>query len=154
MGGHDYLNAFIYESSTIAEKAGDNLVNAAYKAVMYNSDGNIIIADKGDTAIGVVLGDCLDSVNKGDNMNILIKDIGLIEAGGVIAKGDAVSINDKGQAVKAETGSFIFGFAFSRAKAEGELIQVQINKAGLKSDSNKTVQDTENNITEEEKNNG
>ena len=87
MGEHDYLNAFIYESSTIAEKAGDNLVSAAYKAVMYDSAG-------------------------------------------VIAKGDAVSVNDKGQAVKAETGSFVFGFAFSSAKTEGELIQIQINKAG------------------------
>ncbi len=130
MGEHDYLNAFIYESSTIAEKAGDNLVSAAYKAVMYDSAGNVVIADKGDTAIGVVLGNCLDSVNKGDNLNILIKDVGLIEAGGVIAKGDAVSVNDKGQAVKAETGSFVFGFAFSSAKTEGELIQIQINKAG------------------------
>lgn len=144
MGGHDYLNAFINESSTIAEKAGEKLENPAYKAVMYNSDGNVVIADKGDTAIGVVLGNCLDSVNKGDSINILIKDIGLIEAGGVIAKGDAVSVNDKGQAVKAEAGSFIFGFAFGSAKAKGELVQVQINKAGnLKSASSQTTQSTE-----------
>ena len=127
---HEYLNSFINKSSTIIEKAGTNLVNPAHKAVMYDDNGNVVTASSGDKAIGVVLSDVSSSVVKGDTLSILIKDIGLIEAGGEISKGDALSVNENGQAIKAEAGSFIFGFAFSGANAAGEVVQIQINKAG------------------------
>jgi len=130
MGEHEYLNSFINNSPTIIEKAGTDLVNPACKAVMYDDNGNIVTANSGDKAIGVVLSDVSSSVVKGDTLSILIKDIGLIEAGGEISKGDALSVNENGQAIKAETGSFIFGFAFSGATAVGEVVQIQINKAG------------------------
>ena len=97
---------------------------------MYDDNGNVVTADSGEKAIGVVLSGDSSFVVKGDTLNILIKDIGLIEAGGAISKGDALSVNENGQAVKAEAGSFIFGFAFSEATAAGEAVQIQINKAG------------------------
>lgn len=129
MGEHEYLNSFINNSSTIIEKAGADIINPAHKAVMYDDKGDVVTAVSGEKAVGVVLSGAPSAVVKGETLNILIKDIGLIEAGGEIFKGDAVTVNEKGQGVKAEAGSFIFGFAFSTA-AEGELIQVQINKAG------------------------
>ena len=128
---HEYLNAFINNSDTIAEKAGAELKNARHKAVMYDSDGNVIIATSGDKAIGVVLSNTAETVEKGYDLHILIKQIGLVEAGGAIAKGDLVTVNSTGQVTKAASGEFIFGRAYTAAEVAEGLVQVQINHMGI-----------------------
>jgi hypothetical protein len=136
--GHEYLNAFINNSSTIREKLGADIPNAPHKAVMYDASGDVVLATNGFQAVGILLSDTRQlpesgtpTAKAGTEVDILIKYIGLIEAGGTIAKGDAVTVNASGQAVKANTGDFIFGFAFTAAGASGELVQVQINRAGV-----------------------
>ena len=87
MGEHEYLNSFINNSSTIIEKAGADIINPAHKAVMYDDKGDVVIAVSGEKAIGVVLSGASSDVVKGETLNVLIKDIGLIEAGGEVFKG-------------------------------------------------------------------
>lgn len=129
-GNHEFLNAFINNSSTIVEKAGTEITAPAHKAAMYDDDGNVVLADSGDKAIGVILSDSPNPIKKGCQVNILIKYIGLLEAGGAIKKGDFITINANGQGVKAGDGDFIFGRAFTAVSTAGECVQVQINPMG------------------------
>ena len=128
-GNHEFLNAFINNSSTIAEKAGADIPEPAHKAVMYDGDGNVVLATDGSKAIGVILSDTLDPVKKGQTVNILIKYIGLLEVSDAINKGDFVTV-DNGLGKTAESGDFIFGRAFTSPTAAGECVQVQINPMG------------------------
>ena len=61
---------------------------------------------------------------------MLIKNIGLIEAGAAIAKGDLLTVSTDGTAKKAAAGNFILGIAMTKAAAAGELVQIQITKSG------------------------
>jgi predicted RNA-binding protein with TRAM domain len=129
--GKSYLNAFINDSATIAEKAGADIAAPAHKAAAYDANGNVVIAASGETAIGLILSDSPDPIKEGFDVNILIKHIGLGEAGAAVAKGSFVTVNGSGQIIPAASGSFVFGRAFTSAASAGELVQVQINPMGV-----------------------
>ena len=132
LNNHEFLTSVIDNSPTRVETLGADIENAPHKAVMYNSDGKIVLATSGAPAIGVLLSTTPKTVKAGDEATALIKKIGLLEAGGAIAKGDFVTINATGQGKTAAAGDFIFGRAFTAASAAGELVQVQICPAGVK----------------------
>jgi hypothetical protein len=139
--GHEYLNAFINNSATVREKLGADIENAPHKAVQYDGNGDVILATDASKAFGILLSDTRQfggspfnsgtpTAKQGEEVDILIKYIGLLEAGGAIAKGDPVTINASGQGVTATAGEFIFGYAFTAATNAGELAQVQIARSG------------------------
>ena len=130
IGNHEFLNAFINNSSTIVENAGSDIEKPAHKAVMYDENGDVVLANSGEKAIGVILSDSLDPIKKGKQVNILIKYIGLLEAGEAIKKGDFITINENGQGVTAESEDFIFCRAFTTVAEAGECVQAQINPMG------------------------
>ena len=131
IGALERLNAFINNSATITELVGQAGIQApVHKAVMYDGDGNVVLADGGNKAIGIILSNTIEPKTAGERVHILIKNIGLLEAGAAIAKGDLVTINSKGQGQKAARGNFIFGRAFTAAGA-GEAVQVQIKHMGV-----------------------
>ena len=130
IGKLERLNSFINNSATISEFAGADIAEPAHKAVMYDTDGNVVLATSGDKAIGLILSSVIDPIKKGGQVSVLIKYIGLLEAGSAIGKGDFVTINSSGQGVKASGGAFIFGRAFTSAAVAGETVQVQINPMG------------------------
>lgn len=132
-GPLERLNSFINSSPTIVEKAGADIAAPAHKAVMYNENGDVIIATSGDAAIGTILSSSPDPIKQGRQVHILIKEIGLIEAGAVINKGAKITINASGQAIPATSGTFVFGRAFTGANEAGEVIQAQINQMGFMS---------------------
>ena len=130
IGALERLNAFINNSATITEVVGTaGIKNPVHRAVMYDNDGNVVMATNGNQAIGMVLSNTLEPKAAGERVHILIKQIGLLEAGSPIAKGDFVTINANGQGIPATSGSFIFGRAFTAADT-GEAVQVQINQMG------------------------
>ena len=131
VGPLERLNSFINESPTIVERAGAQIDAPAHKAVMYDANGNVVLATSGDLAIGTILSSSLDPIAEGAPVHILIKYIGLLEAGAAINKGAKITINASGQAITATSGSFIFGRAFTAASAAGEVIQAQINQMGF-----------------------
>jgi len=128
-GKLERLNAFINSSAVVAEIAGADIAEPAYKAAMYDENGNVAVATDGAKAFGLILGNTPGPIAKGRQVDVLIKDIGLLEAGGGIAKGDPVTVNASGQGTKAAKGDFIFGWAFTGA-ASGECAQVQISRSG------------------------
>ena len=65
-------------------------------------------------------------VAKGDQVDVQIKDIGYILAGGAIKKGEEVTAT-AGKATKAADGDYVIGVALSNA-AENDYVRVQISK--------------------------
>ena len=130
IGPNERLNSFINASPTIWEKAGAQIDVPAHRAVMYDTDGNVVIATSGDKAIGLILSSTLDPIFQNAPVHILIKYIGLGIAAAAIAKGDLLTVNANGELIPATSGAFIFGRAFTAAPTPGEAVQVQINQMG------------------------
>lgn len=138
MANKQYLNAFINNSATIRDALAADIIDAPHKAVAYNSEGKLALpAADGIPAIGVILSDAAAFDNgsalvsrAGTAVDVLIKNIGLIEAGEAVAKGDLLAVSAAGCARKAAAGDFILGVAITGAAAAGELVQIQITKSG------------------------
>ena len=138
MSTKQYLNAFINNSATIRNVLAADIEDAPHKAVAYDSDGKLAIpAADGAPAVGVILSDAaaFDTgsalvTKAGTEVDVLIKDTGLIETGEAVAKGDLLTVDAKGCAKKAAAGSFILGIAMAAAAVAGELVQIHITKSG------------------------
>ena len=136
MANRNFNGVQINQSVTIVEQAGADIADARNRIMAYDEDGNVILAEDGSTVlVGITLieagvndisGVESGKVNAGNDVDIQIKDIGYILAGGDIAKGDEVTASG-GLAVKAEPGNYVVGIAMSAA-AKDEYCRVQIAK--------------------------
>lgn len=126
----------INQSVTIVEQAGADIDDVRNRIMAYNTEGNVVLAADGSTVlVGIALieagvndisGAESGKVKAGDDVDIQIKDIGYILAGGDISKGDEVTASG-GLAVKAESGNYVVGIALS-ASEKGDYCRVQIAK--------------------------
>ena len=136
MGNRNFNGVQINQSVTIMERAGADIADVRNRIMTYDTDGNVVLATDGSKVlVGVALieagindisGVESGKVSTGEDVDIQIKDIGYILAGGEIAKGDEVTASD-GLAVKAEAGNYVVGIALS-AVAKDEYCRVQIAK--------------------------
>ena len=126
-----YLGTSINESPTIVLPAGDNLKNARGIAVAIK-DGTAVKPQAGAHVIGISLIETDETVEKGQDIDVQIKDIGKWVAGSKITIGTELAADEEGKAVAAEAGDFIVGVALSSESEEGTWIKVQIVKAGYK----------------------
>ena len=126
----------INQSATIVEQAGAGIADVRNRIMAYDKDGNVILAADGsvvpagvalvEAGINDISGAESGKVNAGSDVDIQVKDIGYILAGGDIAKGDEVMASG-GLAVKAEAGSYVAGIALSAA-SEGSYCRVQVTR--------------------------
>lgn len=136
MGNRNFNGVQINQSVTIVEQAGAAIEDVRNRIMAYDKDGNVVLAADGSTVlIGVALIEAgmndISSVESGkvtigDDVDIQIKDIGYILAGGEIAKGNEVTASN-GLAVKAESGNYVVGIALSTV-AKDDYCRVQIAK--------------------------
>lgn len=98
-----YLATSINESPTIVEKAGTDLADVRGKAVKY-ADGAVVLAGAGEAAIGVGILTNDKDIKAGADVDIQIKDIGHVLAGGKITKGAELAANASGKFVTATEG--------------------------------------------------
>ena len=119
----------INESATISLKAGAALTSPKGIALALDGDG-LKLPSAGADVVGIAILTNEDSVAAGDRVDVQIKDIGKIFAGGAITLGALVSVNAYGKAVAAQAGDTILGRALTAATAAGDLIDVQILHAG------------------------
>mgnify|MGYP001151265368 CR=1 FL=1 len=134
MANRNFNGVQINQSVTIVEQAGAEIADARNRILAYDKDGNVVLAADGSAVlVGIALieagindisGVESGKVNAGDDVDIQIKDIGYILAGGDIAKGEEVTASS-GLAVKAE--AYVVGIALSAA-AKDEYCRVQIAK--------------------------
>ena len=136
MANRNFNGVQINQSVTIVEQAGAEIADVRNRIMAYDGDGNVVLAADGSVVpVGIALiesgvndisGVESGKVNTGDDVDIQIKDIGYILAGGDIAKGEEVTASS-GLAVKAEAGNYVVGIALSAA-AKDEYCRVQITK--------------------------
>lgn len=127
----------INNSATIVEKAGAEITDCRNKIMKYDENGNVVLATAGtDIPIGVALieSGCNDisgaesgKVATGDDVDILVKDIGFVLAGATITKGQEITAGENGLAAVAAAGNYVLGIALSSAK-ENEYCRIQITK--------------------------
>lgn len=136
MANRNFNGVQINQSVTIVEQAGADIEDVRNHIMAYDADGKVILAEDGSAVlVGVALieagindisGVESGKVNASDDVDIQIKDIGYILAGGDIAKGDEVTASG-GLAVKAEAGNYVVGIALSTVKKD-DYCRVQIAK--------------------------
>ncbi len=135
-GNRNFNGVQINQSVAIVEQAGADIADVRNRIMAYDTDGNVTLAADGsavpagialiEAGINDISGAESGKVNAGDDVDIQIKDIGYILAGGNIAKGEEVTALG-GLAVKAEAGDYVVGIALSAA-AKDDYCRVQIAK--------------------------
>lgn len=133
----NYRGVQFNQSATIVELAGAKIEDVRNLIMKYDDNGNVVPATAGtDIPVGVALietgynditGQTSGMVEVGDNVDILIKDRGVVLAGAAIKKGQEVAAGANGMAAVAAAGDYVLGFALGNAN-EGEYLEVQISK--------------------------
>lgn len=127
----------INPSATIVEAAGADIEDVRNHIVKYDDNGDAVLAAAGtDIPVGIAIieagvnditGQLSGSVEKGDDIDIQVKDIGYVLAGSEIKKGAEVTSDKDGLAAPAESGNYVLGIALDAAAA-GEYVRIQITK--------------------------
>ena len=133
----NYRGVQFNQSPTIVELAGEKIEDVRNLIMKYDGNGNVVPATAGtDIPVGIALietgynditGQTSGMVEVGDNVDILIKDRGVVLAGAAIKKGQEVAAGANGLAAVAVAGNYVLGFALGNAN-EGEYLEVQISK--------------------------
>ena len=133
----NYNGTQINQSVTIVEKAGAEIADCRNKIVKYDDNGNVVLATAGtDIPVGIAIieagyndisGVESGKVASGDDVDIQIKDIGMVKAGAEITKGQEVTAGADGKAAVAESGNYVLGIALNSVAADG-YCKIQIAK--------------------------
>ena len=136
MSNRNFNGVQMNQSVTIVEQAGAEISDVRNRIMAYDTDGNVVLAADGSAVpVGIALTEAgvndisgveSGKVTAGDDVDIQVKDIGYVLAGGDLAKGDEVAASG-GLAVKAEAGSYVVGIALSAVEKD-EYCRVQIAK--------------------------
>lgn len=129
----NYFGASINTASMIAETAGVEIKNGAFKAVKYDANGNVVLCTtEGELVAGILLPETTVTVSSGEDVTIQIKDIGLGVAGGAIEKGAELMVDTTGKLITATTGKFIVGYAMEKVGEVDTAFSVDVRKSGYK----------------------
>lgn len=137
MAKKNYNFVHINQSATIVEQAGAAIEDCRNRIMKYDDNGNVVLATAGtDIPLGICLieSGCNDitgansgKVAVGDDVDMLIKDIGYVLAGATIKKGQPIAAGAEGKAAVAAEGNYVIGIAMDNAEAD-EYLPVQIVK--------------------------
>ena len=127
----------INPSPTIVERAGAAIEDCRNRIMKYDENGNVVLATAGtDMPIGIALiesgynditGRESGKVAIGDDVDILIKEMGVVIAGAEIKKGQEIAAGADGLAAVASAGNYVLGVAITDAAAGG-FLHIQIAK--------------------------
>jgi hypothetical protein len=137
MAKRNYNGVQINGTQTIVEKAGAAIEDVRNRIMKFDESGNVVLATAGtDLPVGIAIieagyndisGQESGKVESGDDVDILIKDIGVLIAGATIKKGQEVAAGADGLAAVAVSGNYVLGIALGDAES-GNYLQVQIAK--------------------------
>lgn len=135
--GKNYNGVQINQSPTIVEKAGAEIADCRNRIVKYDGDGNVVLATAGtDIPVGIAIIEAgyndISGVESGkvaanEDVDILIKDMGVVLAGAAIEKGQEITAGADGLAAVAASGNYVLGIALENAEAN-EYCAIQIAK--------------------------
>lgn len=137
MSGRNFNGTQINQSVTIVETAGTDIEDCRNRAMKYDSDGNVVLAEDGTkpfTGIALIEAGMNDisgkesgRLAKGDDVDIQIKDIGYLLSGTEITKGAEVTAGAGGLAAAAASGDYVIGIALDAAEKD-DFCRIQIVK--------------------------
>ena len=137
MAKRNYNGVQINPSPTIVVEAGADIADCRNKIMKFDSNGKAVLATAGtDIPLGIALieagynditGAEAGKVAAGDDVDILIKEMGVVIAGAEIKKGQEVTAGADGKAAVAASGNYVLGIAITDAPADGYL-HIQIAK--------------------------
>ena len=137
MARKNYRGVQINQSPTIVEQAGAVIEDVRNLIMKYDDNGNVVLATAGtDIPVGIALietgfndisGAEAGKVVVGENVDILVKDMGVVLAGATIKKGQEIAAGADGKAAVAASGNYVLGVALDNAEA-GEYLNIQITK--------------------------
>lgn len=135
--GKNYNGVQINQSPTIVEKAGAEIADVRNLIMKYDTNGDVVLATAGtDIPVGIAIieagynditGNTSGKAAKGDDIDILVKDMGVVLAGATIKKGQEVTAGAGGKAAVAAAGNYVLGIALESV-SEGEYCMIQITK--------------------------
>ena len=127
----------INPSPTITEQAGAEIADVRCRIMKYDENGKAVLATAGsDVLVGVALieagynditGVTSGKVAAGDDVDILVKDMGMVLAGVEIKKGQEITAGADGLAAVAASGNYVIGIALSDAAAN-DVVNIQVAK--------------------------
>ena len=122
--GKNFNGTQINQSPTISEKAGADVTDIRNLILKYDTDGNVVVAADGTAPLlGVSIIESgyndISGVKKGEDVDILIKDIGFVIASAEIKKGQEVTATTGGKAAVAAAGDYVIGVALNNVSAGG-----------------------------------
>lgn len=120
-----YMATSINESPVIVEKAGAKIEDVRGKAVKYDENGNVVLCGAGEVAIGVGIMTNDEVTEQGRDVDIQIKDIGLVLAGGEIKKGMELAADANGAFVEATSG-YVRAIALEETAVAGVYIKARL----------------------------
>lgn len=137
MGRRNYNGVQMNPSPTIVEAAGANIDDCRNRIMKYDENGKVVLATSGtDIPLGIAIieagynditGAESGKVATGDDVDIQIKDMGVVIAGAEIKKGQEVAAGANGLAAVATSGNYVLGIALTNA-AENGYLHIQIAK--------------------------
>lgn len=133
----NYNGVQINPSPTIVEKAGAEIADCRNKIMKYDANGDVVLATAGtDIPVGIAIieagyndisGVNAGKVAKGDDVDIQIKEMGVVLAGATIKKGQEITAGANGLAAVAASGNYVLGIALDNASAN-EFVPVLISR--------------------------
>ena len=124
----NYNGVQVNQTPTIAEKAGAEIADCRNRIMKYDDDGNVVLATAGtDLPVGIAIieagyndisGVESGKVAAGDDVDILVKDMGVVLAGAEIKKGQEIAAGADGKAAVAASGDYVAGVALDSANAD------------------------------------
>lgn len=126
-----YMATSINDSVVISGVAGEDIADVRGRIVGYNANGLIELAKDSTKVIGVGIqtnGDA-GAVKTGEQVDIQIKDIGMVCVGAAVEAGAPLCAGTGGKAEPLTAGKTCIGFALKKAAAAGQMIPVQICKS-------------------------
>ena len=121
-----YLATSINESPVITDKAGAKLVDVRGRALKFDGNGAVVLAGEGEAAIGIGIMTNDENIEAGHDVDIQIKDIGLVYAGGEIAKGANLAADASGNLVTAAETKAVVAIALEAAATAGVFIKAKL----------------------------
>lgn len=133
----NYHGVQINQSPTIIEKAGADIVDCRNRIMKYDENGNVVLATAGtDIPVGIALieagynditGVESGKVKTGEQIDILVKEMGVVLVGATVKKGQEITAGADGFAAVAASGNYVLGIALENAEAN-EYCAIQIAK--------------------------
>lgn len=121
-----YLATSINESPVITEKAGAAIADPRGKGLKYSSGNVVLCSTAGEAVLGIGIMTNDETVASGADVDIQIKDIGLVKAGAAIAKGAELAVNASGLFVAATAGQYVAAIALEAASAANVYIKARL----------------------------